>query len=294
MIGPEKRDWKSPATGLVTAALAGVSFIVPGEAGRLLFLAGSAGFVGWGTNAVAIKMLFDRIRILGIPIPFTGVIPQKRRELIDSMSRSVAEHLLHPGAIREQVMKGDFVAALLEVARSRITAYAADDEAIAKILQEVSARGREVVKSGSVRDRVRRQVADRIHERGFLARALVDPDDVGSAILDSADRFLKDLPSDPDARAQVRALAGKLPEAGSEGSKAIEERLRPLAENMLETLLARIDVEKTVRENLDGFSDQEIKALVQRSTREHLGWLEVWGGVLGAIAGVAMHFLLRL
>lgn len=280
-------------TGLAFAALTAASFAVPGEWGKMLFLMGAAGFVGWGTNAVAIKMLFDRIRILGVPVPFSGIVPLKRRELIDSMSRSVASHLVHPGALREQILKSDFVAALVEVARDRVRAAAADEDVVGRVLREVSSRGREVVKSGSVREHVRRRVVDGIRERGFLARAFVDPDAVGSAILETADNFLVQLPNDPKARDQVRALADRLPQAGTDQAKALEERLRPLAEGMLEATLARIDVEKTVRENLEGFSDQEIKLLVQRSTREHLGWLEVWGGILGAIAGAAMHLVLR-
>lgn len=293
MTDTRKRDWKSPVTGLIFAALTAASFAVPGEWGRLVFLTGAAGFIGWGTNAVAIKMLFDRIRILGIPVPFSGIVPLKRRELIDSMSRSVANHLVHPGSLREQILKSDFVAALVEVARDRVRAAASDEDVVGRVLREVSSRGREVVKSGTVREHVRRRVVDGIRERGFLARAFVDPDAVGSAILETADNFLIGLPNDPKARDQVRALADRLPQAGTDQAKALEERLRPLAEGMLEATLARIDVEKIVRENLEGFSDQDIKLLVQRSTREHLGWLEVWGGVLGAIAGAAMHLVIR-
>jgi hypothetical protein len=41
------------------------------------------------------------------------------------------------------------------------------------------------------------------------------------------------------------------------------------------------------------YSDAQIKDLVLRATAEHLGWLEVWGGVLGALAGVAMNFVVK-
>jgi uncharacterized membrane protein YheB (UPF0754 family) len=291
---PARPDWKSPATGLATLAVAGASFLVPGEAGRALFLAGCSGFVGWGTNAVAVKMLFDRIRILGIPVPFSGIIPMKRAELIASMSRSVAKHLVSPGSLRDHVLGSDFIGALVEIGRERVRTAATDDATLGMILTEVSTRGRDVVRSPSVRESVRRRVADRIREKGFLARALVDPDAVGGAILDTAEHFLGDLPRDPAAREQLRKLADRLPAAGTAEAKALEEKLKPMAEGMLEATLARIDIEKIVRQNLEKFTDEEIKALVKRSTKEHLGWIEVWGGVLGILAGTAIYVLQRL
>lgn len=293
MSDTRKPDWKGPITGVVSAALAGVSFALPEPWRRAVFLVGSAAFVGWGTNAVAIRMLFDRFKILGIPIPFTGVIPAKREALIAAISHSVANKLVQPGALKEQVLKSDFVAALVEVARDRLRLASSDDATIGKILEEVSSRGREIVRSSRVREQLRRRLEDGIREKGFLARALVDPDAVGNAIVDTAHTFLADLPSDPDAKAKIRELAERVPAAGSAEAKALEERLRPLAEGMLETTLARIDVEKIVKGNLEGYTDRQIKELVLRATSEHLGWLEVWGGVLGAISGAAMYFLAK-
>lgn len=293
MSDTRKADWKGPVTGAVSAAIAGVSFALPEPWRRMVFLVGSAAFVGWGTNAVAIRMLFDRFKVLGIPIPFTGVIPAKRQALIGAIAHSVANKLVQPGALKEQVLKSDFVSALVEVARDRLRHASSDDATVARILEEVSARGKAMMKSPRVRDHLHRKLEAGIREKGFLARALVDPTAVGNAIVDTAHTFLTDLPSDPDAKARIRELAEQVPAAGSAEAKALEEKLRPLAEGMLEATLARIDVDRIVRTNLEGYTDAQIKDMVLRATAEHLGWLEVWGGVLGAISGVAMHFLSR-
>ncbi|NUN48538.1 MAG: DUF445 family protein [Candidatus Brocadiae bacterium] len=292
MIAPRPRTWLSPATGLLAAALAGASFALPEPARRILFLAGAGGFVGWGTNALAIRMLFDRIRILGVPIPFTGVIPAKRAALTDAIASAVAHTLIRPGALREQILQSDFLPALVQVARERMQDLAGDDATAGKILEEVSARGREAIRSAKVRETLRRRLEDGIRGKGFLARTLVDPDAVGTAILDTAHEFLHDLPRDPAARERLKALAGRLPEAGTEGAKAMEEKLRPMAEAMIERALAHLDLEKLVRTNLETWTNEQVKSLVLRATREHLGWLEVWGGVLGAIAGVLMGWAL--
>lgn len=288
-----KTDWKGPLTGAVTAVITGISFALPGEWRRMTFLVGSAGFVGWVTNAVAIRMLFDRIRVLGVPVPFTGVIPANREKLIAAISNSVATRLIQPGSFKEQVLKSDFVAALVEVARERLKGAAASDALVDRLLAEISTRGKEAAKSGKLREHLRSKIGEGLKERGFLARALVNPDAVTNAILDTAQTFLAQLPDDPEAKAKIRELAEKLPPAGSEQAKAFEEHLRPLAEGMLEATLARIDVESIVRSNLETYSDAQIKDLVLRATAEHLGWLEVWGGVLGAIAGVAMNFVVK-
>lgn len=293
MSDTRKADWKGPVTGAISAAVAGISFALPEPWRRAVFLVGSAAFVGWGTNAIAIRMLFDRIRILGIPIPFTGVIPAKRKALIGAIAHSVAHKLVQPGALKEQVLQSDFVAALVEVARERLRSASSDDAMVARILEEVSARGKELVRSPRLRDHLHRKLEAGIREKGFLARALVDPAAVGNAIVDTAHSFLADLPSDPDAKARIRELAERVPAAGSEEAKALEERLRPLAEGMLEATLARIDVDRIVRQNLEGYTDAQIKDMVLRATAEHLGWLEVWGGVLGAVSGLVMHLVSR-
>ena len=66
-------------------------------------------FIGYFTNAVAIKMLFRPLkeaRFFGIRLPFTpGILPRERKKLANSIGRMVDKELLTPDVIRERLSK---------------------------------------------------------------------------------------------------------------------------------------------------------------------------------------------
>ena len=52
----------------------------------------------------------------------------------------------------------------------------------------------------------------------------------------------------------------------------------------------RPTVENLVRGKLDQLKPQEVKTILEKIIREHLGWLVVWGGVLGGFIGILAAF----
>lgn len=52
----------------------------------------------------------------------------------------------------------------------------------------------------------------------------------------------------------------------------------------------RPTVENLVRGKLDQLKPQEVKNILEKIIREHLGWLVVWGGVFGGIIGMVAAF----
>ncbi len=49
-------------------------------------------------------------------------------------------------------------------------------------------------------------------------------------------------------------------------------------------------VENLVRGKLDQLKPQEVKTILEKIIREHLGWLVVWGGVFGGFIGILPAF----
>ncbi|MDR0557136.1 MAG: DUF445 family protein [Treponema sp.] len=68
-------------------------------------------FIGYVTNAIAIKMLFRPLtekRFLGMRIPFTpGILPRQRHELAQSIGRMVERELLTPEIVRQRLRRED-------------------------------------------------------------------------------------------------------------------------------------------------------------------------------------------
>lgn len=64
-----------------------------------------AGMVGALADWFAVVALFRHP--LGLPIPHTAIIPRRKNELGESMSRFVADHFLEPGAVRAKLQTID-------------------------------------------------------------------------------------------------------------------------------------------------------------------------------------------
>ena len=50
-------------------------------------------------------------------------------------------------------------------------------------------------------------------------------------------------------------------------------------------------LEDLIDRRLDELSPEDVKLIVQKMIREHLGWLVVWGGVFGGFLGLAIELL---
>ena len=75
-------------------------------------------FIGYITNAIAVKMLFRPLkeyRILGIRVPFTpGILPKQRHKLADSIGAMVERELLTPELMRQRFLQADTREKLME------------------------------------------------------------------------------------------------------------------------------------------------------------------------------------
>jgi len=94
--------------------------------------------IGYLTNSIAIRMLFRplrRIRVLGIPLPFTpGVIPRQREDLAESIGTMVADELLTTDVFEARFRSASFTATI------RGEVYRALQRAAAIPLGEIDSR----------------------------------------------------------------------------------------------------------------------------------------------------------
>jgi uncharacterized membrane protein YheB (UPF0754 family) len=56
-----------------------------------------------------------------------------------------------------------------------------------------------------------------------------------------------------------------------------------------DAVIARI--EDLVERRLQELTPEQVRLIVQKMIRQHLGWLVVWGGVIGGLMGVAFAAL---
>lgn len=109
----------------------------------LLPLIGSAaagGLIGYGTNWLAIRMLFwplEERRLLGWRIPFTpGLIPKKRGKLAAALGDTVASYLVTPATLEHALAAPEFRQQLAEFLQAAWARLRRDDCTIEELLRE--------------------------------------------------------------------------------------------------------------------------------------------------------------
>ena len=78
---------------------------------------------------------------------------------------------------------------------------------------------------------------------------------------------------------KLKGVVTKLGSSNNDGESA------DIIGNLIKSLESLID------RRLEELSPEDVKAIVQKMIREHLGWLVVWGGVFGGLLGLVIELL---
>lgn len=83
-----------------------------------------AAVVGWGTNYIAVRMLFhprEEIRILGLRIQ--GVFPKRQQALAEKLGQLVARELFSMEDVRKHLQGDEFVAHVTKVIEGKVDEF---------------------------------------------------------------------------------------------------------------------------------------------------------------------------
>lgn len=83
----------------------------------------------------------------------------------------------------------------------------------------------------------------------------------------------------------VKRMQAYLAEVGND-----QEFLAQVASQSSQMLLAKVEV--IVDKRMNELTPQLVKEIIQQMIRKHLGWLVVWGGVVGALMGFVVELVL--
>ena len=74
----------------------------------------------------------------------------------------------------------------------------------------------------------------------------------------------------------------------------INEKLKDLFTNSSEGDLVekfKISIEKAIDSKLNELNPEDVKLIIEKMIRVHLGWLIVWGGVFGGLFGLIFSLI---
>lgn len=264
-------------------------------AGDVLFYVGAAGLIGSFTNKMAIDALFSPWPCRRLPVPYTGIVERKREQIIEGIARATAEEIITPEALLDWMNDAALLTGLRDAGAEQVRSLCeADGEGRAlreRLAEAVRQHVVTLLDSDSTFFAVRSFLAEQGGVGGKLAHAtgLGDRDVLVYKILDGikekTGEILVSESGTPNREASLflQGIAQRL--------KQWNIQSEPVVQRFISLAVERIDVREIVTKSLSQYSAEEIKGLVQAAMREHLIWLEVYGGVFGALGGAGMWLL---
>lgn len=258
---------KGTFSNLVSAALVAIGLLLPaGTARDFLLSVGLFALSGGVTNAVAVKMLFDRIPgLIG-----SGVVPARFQEIREKIRSIILEHFFDEAHLRR----------FLERHRGELdwkSWVRQTGDGRGPIAGLIEKHWDALASPERLQSFVDAEVEKLLDSKIGGLLLMVGVDSVKPAVRQFVSSFATTM------KAQVLDLASK----AEPPAAAIEVDEAKLLHDV------RAQVEVLLEEKLVDLDAPAVKKLVEDVIRSHLGWIVVWGSVLGGVLGLA-GFLLGL
>lgn len=247
-----------------------------------------SGLIGYGTNWLAITMLFrPRLRR---PLLGHGLIPAQKERIADQLASTVSRNLINPEAIRERLASSGFFRTSLE----RFSGQAKELVGKEAFRSDVNRLILDQIRHAVSDDRFRRDIAEGLMEH--LDDAVADSRlekmalsvykktraEQWNRIVDHAVLSLPEL-VEPQLII-VHDWLGTLTEDLALHSESIESLLIDSVYDML----TRLDLKSLMAENLRRYDEARLEHLIKDSTDESLRQIQSLGGVLGTVGGLVI------
>lgn len=254
----------------------------------LLRITSVSGLIGYGTNWLAITMLFrpeKRRPLLG-----HGLIPSQKQVIAFRLAQAVSTDLINPELIKQKIADAN----IIPIFRDRAIAWL-----------------RGITDDASFRDELKSITVDYMHD-------LVADPEVRSALAANILRTLEQ--SIASKKLEKLALQTYLMVRGNEAQEIVEQAIARLPENIermldkvdhtldelpakleersdqielimtqtLYRLINQLDVHNLIEENINRFEEQRLEKMIKGATNEQLRYIQYLGAVLGTIGGLVI------
>ncbi|PSQ87615.1 MAG: DUF445 domain-containing protein [Bacteroidetes bacterium QS_3_64_15] len=259
-----------------------VGYTVPLE--NLLRFTAVSGLVGFGTNWLAITMLFQPREPR--PLVGQGLVPAQRERVAYRLAQAVSDELINKRIIKEKIRESGLVTQY----RDRLVAAAGNvmtDEAVRSEIKALLRKIlRDILSTPSVQERIVALTAQQVEAHagdglsGLALRAyrFFGEEDFHARLHETVRR----LPTSIDPLVEeVDPLLDRLPTELERRSEEVEELLTGIILRLVDTL----DVETMIYDNVRAYDERQLEMLLRRTTNKQLNYIKYLGAALGIVGG---------
>lgn len=244
-----------------------------------------SGIIGFGTNWLAIKMLFRPV--FRRPIWGQGLIPAQKDRIVWQLAGGIHKHILNEEMIRARIEESGLITKVNDIVLNGLENLLEDEEFKREIKVITYKRLKTDLGKEEVRLRFTRLIDEKLEEN--LTSGLK------GLVFKSYRKF---SPKEYDA--MISGVLDKVPgtvvtiiEELEKESVAIVESLKDRQGDMEEFLsrlvldvLERIDVHKLLRKQMAGFDEAKLENMIWTATNEQLLYIQYLGTILGILGGL--------
>ncbi|MEQ1570751.1 MAG: DUF445 family protein [Myxococcota bacterium] len=243
-----------------------------------------SGIIGFGTNWVAIKMLFWPRE--SRPIFGHGLIASQRDDLITKVANEVLENLINEELILRKVDETRIVNRFTGALIGKLRQVADDPEFRQDLRQVILTYVGEVTRDPAFRSRFAARAERSLEEfagerfRGFVIRSLKEL--WRGPMIELLNQEIERLDSTLDeGLGGMAELTQRLPQA----LEARQEEIDRVLTNMLVGLVHEVDLREIVLEQLDGVTPLQLEQAFLEFSDDKLSFITLLGGILGIVGG---------
>lgn len=244
-----------------------------------------SGLIGYGTNYIAIRMLFRPVERR--PIWGQGLIPAQRDRIIYTLAGGIHKHILNSELIHRRIEESGLVNKINQVFVKGTSEILRDEELRAVVKTWLS----DALHDFAQQEKVKKEIYTLVDKR--LEKNLEGG--VKQFLLQTYKRYNKQ-----DYDEVLNKIVADLPKVAVQVMEKLETELDRLAAyvrlqkgntekiimQVLVDAINRIDIPRLLRKQMEHFDESRLEKMVWEATNEQLLYIQYLGTILGVFGGL--------
>lgn len=252
---------------------------------NLLRILSISGLIGFGTNWLAIRMLFKPVQRR--PVWGQGLIPAQRERIVFSLAKGIHENILSEDLIRQRIHESGIIPRMNDIIVHGTVNLLEDTEFREEVKVFVRDWLTEVVQKEGTLEKFSGAIDQKLEEKfssglkGFLFRSYKRMNKADYDLMISG--LVKEI---PDAALQGITELEKSAPALTAFLQQKKPDLEAFFTRVVLDVLERTDIRGLLVSQMQHFDEQKLEKLIWSSTNEQLLYIQNLGTVLGILGGL--------